>query len=62
MTDAVEFVALDGLPDKEYNQFIDAYLSGQPIHVETYERMNVGQKKVVQIIKRAFARIKSRKI
>jgi len=50
----------EGLPDKDYNAFIDNQLLGESNQLETYTQMSDQQKNAVQIIKRALARIKAR--
>lgn len=51
----------DGIPTKEFNAFVDSYLSGNLNGLnETYQRMNAQQQDVVQIIKRSLARLKGR--
>ena len=47
-----------GLPDKEYNAFIDRQLMGEPNEMEVYASMSLEQQSHVQIIKRALNRIK----
>lgn len=51
---------MNELPKKEYDAFLDMYLLGEHIHVETYNAMSPSQKDCVQTIKRALARIKGR--
>ncbi len=47
-----------GLPDKEFNTLIDAYLTTKTVvnGQEEYEHMNAAQKNVIQSIKRSFKR------
>ncbi len=49
-----------GIPDKDFDRFIDSYLLGEKNHVEEYQKMSDDQKKTVQIIKRSLARLKAR--
>ena len=51
------FKSSGGLPDKEYNAFIDRMLAGEDNHVETYQAMSDQQKDAVQVIKRAQKRL-----
>lgn len=46
-----------GLPSKEFNEFIDRQLNGEPNNIEDYNQMNAGQQDVAQHIKKALARI-----
>ena len=57
-----ELTITSELKDKEFNNFIDRYLTGEPISAEEYENCSDRQKEVVQIIKRALKRIKSRQL
>lgn len=50
----------DGLPEKDFNAFIDRYLLGDKNHVEEYQLMNKEQQNVCQIIKRSLKRIEAR--
>lgn len=47
----------EGLPDKEFDAFIQRQLSGETNHVEEYNRMSDVQKHYVQVNKRALKRI-----
>lgn len=49
-----------GIPDKEYNDFVDRYLLGEKNHVEVYQLMSPEQQTCVQTIKRSLARIKAK--
>ncbi len=50
-----------GLDEKEYNAFIDNQLMGNDKnHIDQYEKMTTEQKAVVQVLKRALKRIKSK--
>ncbi len=50
----------EGLPDKEFNTAFDGYLSGKGMDADSYAAMSKEQMNIVQTVKRAFARIKSR--
>lgn len=49
-----------GLPEKEFNSFVDKYLLGEKNHVEVYQLMSPEQQVCVQTIKRSLARIKAK--
>lgn len=52
---------VEGLPDKEYNSFIDSYLLGDTNGLlEIYNKMSDEQKRCVQTIKKSLKRIESR--
>lgn len=51
----------DGIPDKEFNDYLDCYLSkDKPIGSEVYAAMNREQQHIIQTIKRSLARMKRR--
>lgn len=66
MTD--EFIPKDfnvvdetGLPDKEFNAFLDHYLlTGECEDIDQYEKLGKEQYMIIQAIKRSLARIKRR--
>ena len=45
-----------GLPDKEFNAFLDRMLKDEPNHIEDYEKASADQKAIIQILKRALKR------
>lgn len=45
-----------GLPEKDFNAFIDRQLSGEPNHIEDYEKTSDTQKIIIQTLKRALKR------
>lgn len=47
----------DGLPKEEFDLFLDRMLSGDTNHLETYNRMTLGQQEMVQALKRSKKRI-----
>ncbi len=49
-----------GLPEREFCQALDRYLSGDGMSAEVYEGMSKEQQDTIQCLKRAFKRIKSR--
>lgn len=49
-----------GLPPKEYNAFLDQYINDGTGNLETYNLMSKDQQAVIQELKKAFKRIKSR--
>lgn len=51
-----------GLPEPEYQKFLDKYLLGEGGETEVYNQMSDTQKNIIQTIKRALARIKSREL
>lgn len=50
----------EGLPAKEFNAFLDKYLTENTGDLETYNRMNQQQKDVIQEIKKSFKRLKTK--
>lgn len=46
-----------GIPDKEWRQALDRYLTKGDMDAEVYEAMSDKQKQVIQEIKKAFKRI-----
>lgn len=50
----------NSLPTKEFNGFLDRQLLGEGNHIDEYEKMSPQQKQVVQEVKKALARIKSK--
>ena len=56
----VAFKGGEGLPEKEFNAFLDRQLMGETNHVEEYQLMSAEQQKVVQTIKRSLKRIEAR--
>lgn len=54
------FKVNEGIPDKEFDAFIQRQLLGQSNHVEEYQAMSPEQKKYVQINKRALNRIRAK--
>lgn len=51
-----------GLPDKEFNTFLDNYLKNNTGELEVFNRMNEEQKKMIQTLKKAFKRLKYNEI
>lgn len=49
-----------GLPDKEYNGFIERQLTSEANHIEDYEKMSPDQQRTVQVIKRALKRLEAK--
>lgn len=51
----------EGLPDKEFNEVLDIYLTTKqiPNGADLYEKMNPSQQAMIQTIKRSFARTKN---
>lgn len=49
-----------GLPEKEFDRFIQTQLEGGQNHVEVYNLMSPEQQKAVQAYKRALNRIKAK--
>ena len=55
-------VAEEGLPTKEWNRFLDDYLSTRkPPHdgLEMWEKMSTSQKYIINEIKKTFKRLKA---
>jgi hypothetical protein len=50
----------EGIPDKEFDLFVERQLSGKTNLRETYYRMSPEQQRMVQINKRAIKRINAR--
>lgn len=51
----------EGIPDKEYNQFMDNFLMGNMNGLgEIYQAMSKEQQSCVQVIKKSLKRIKAR--
>lgn len=48
------------LPDKEFNEWLDRYLTEGVGEVEAYLQMDDEQKNIIQTIKRSFKRIKNK--
>lgn len=46
-----------GLPDKEFDAFVQRQIMGEANHTDDLERLNIEQAKMMQILKRAIARI-----
>lgn len=42
-----------GLSKREFNEFLDAYLENRAVSVETYNKMSVYQKGIIQVVKRS---------
>lgn len=55
-----EWGGADGLPDKEFNAFLDRQLTGEDNHIEEYEKCSDMQKVIIQAIKRALKRIEAK--
>ena len=49
-----------GLPDKDYNSFVDRMLLGESNELEQYTQMSDEQKTTIQVIKRALKRLKTK--
>lgn len=47
----------EGLPDKEFNSFLDQYLTDNSGNLEIYTKMSLTQQHVIQEIKKALKRI-----
>lgn len=50
----------DGIPEKDFDAFVERQLEGRPNDVEEYHRMSPEQQKYIQINKRAQNRIQYR--
>ncbi len=50
----------DGLPSKDFDKFLDKYLSENTGELEIYNQMSKDQQDRIQMLKRSFARIKAR--
>ncbi len=48
-----------GIPDKDFNLFLDTYLKSGTGSSDVYAQMNAEQQKTIQCIKRSLKRIKS---
>jgi hypothetical protein len=48
------------MTDKDFNMVLDHYLMTAKMKSEHYEMMSDEQRNIIQIIKRAFARIKNK--
>jgi hypothetical protein len=48
------------MTDKDFNKVLDHYLITGKMKSEHYEMMSEEQQNIIQIIKRAFARIKNK--
>ncbi len=46
-----------GIPIKEFNEFLDRQLMGEPNNIETYNSMSKEQRSVCQEIKKSLARV-----
>lgn len=53
-------VALEGLPDKEFNACLDRYLTDGTGETDVYLRMSKEQQHIIQCLKRAFKRIEAK--
>lgn len=51
------FKAQVGMEKKDFDGFIERYISGDDVHVEEYTQMSKDQQEVVQVIKRAKKRL-----
>ena len=49
-----------GLEKKEFDSFMDRYLTGDLVHVEEYNKMNAEQQMIIQAIKRSKKRIQAK--
>ncbi len=49
-----------GVPDREYNSFIDNMLLGGDNHISTWENLSDKQRDSAQVIKRALKRISAK--
>ena len=50
------------LSSREFNTFVDNYLTGGTITTDEYDSMSNGQKEIIQVIKRSKARTKDKMI
>jgi hypothetical protein len=50
----------EGLSDKDFNHFLDKYLTNGTGETEVYMAMNLEQQKVIQTLKRAMKRIEAK--
>lgn len=50
----------EGIESKEFDAWLDKYLVSQKGELEIYQKMSIEQQAVIQILKRSFARIKSK--
>lgn len=49
-----------GVPDKEYNSFIDNMLLGGDNHIDVWEKLSDKQRDSAQVIKRALKRLEAK--
>lgn len=49
-----------GLPGKEWNQWLDTYLTSNTGDADLYQAMSLEQKNIIQEIKKSVKRIKSK--
>lgn len=49
-----------GLPEKEFNSFIDRQLLGEANHMDEYQKMTLSQQGICQAIKKALKRIEAK--
>lgn len=54
------FKAQAGLEKKEFDGFMDRYLTGDLVHVEEYNKMSQEQQMIIQAIKRSKKRIQAK--
>lgn len=47
----------EGLPDKDFNRFLDTYLNSNKGELEVYNKMSPEQQNIIQTIKRSLKRI-----
>lgn len=50
----------DGLPDKDWRDFLDRMLLGEPNHVEDFEKCSDEQRKIINEVKKALKRLEAR--
>lgn len=51
-----------GIPQKEWNLALDAYLNGQGMTSDTYYALSLEQQKIIQELKKCFKRLKSKEV
>jgi hypothetical protein len=57
---ADSFLGGAGLPDKDFDKFVENQLGGGSNHIEDWEKMSPEQRKYIQINKRALNRLEAK--